>query len=252
MTDAEFLDQVADALMGVPDVHGVALGGSRAEGTHTVDSDFDVAVYYRGTFDPGPLRELGWPGEVFDPGAWGAIFDGGAWLTVDGRHVDVHYRNLDVLEQERRAAEHGQFRWEPLAFHLAGIPSYLLLAELATAQPWRGTAPRPPSYPDALRASAPPHWRRQATLTMQYARSAYAPRGRLTEVAGLLATAAMQTAHAVLASRGEWITNEKRLLGRAGLRGTAGRDIDAIVAAAEPDTLVAALDEAEELFASVR
>lgn len=29
----------------------------------------------------------------------------------------------------------------------------------------------------------------------------------------------MQAAHAALAARGEWVTNEKRLLERAGLRG---------------------------------
>jgi hypothetical protein len=35
---------------------------------------------------------------------------------------------------------------------------------------------------------------------------------------GLVAQAASQGAHAVLAARGEWITNEKTLLTRAGLR----------------------------------
>ncbi len=41
----------------------------------------------------------------------------------------------------------------------------------------------------------------------------------MTEFAGALATAAMQAGHAVLAERGEWVLNEKRLLDRAGLRG---------------------------------
>jgi hypothetical protein len=46
----------------------------------------------------------------------------------------------------------------------------------------------------------------------------HAPYGRLAQCAGLVAQAASQTAHAVLAARGEWVTNEKTLLTRAGLR----------------------------------
>jgi hypothetical protein len=34
-----------------------------------------------------------------------------------------------------------------------------------------------------------------------------------------IATATCQTAHAVLAARGQWVTNEKTLVDRAGLRG---------------------------------
>jgi hypothetical protein len=108
----------------------------------------------------------------------------------------------------------------------------------------RGTLPRP-DYPPALREAAPPVWRERAALTLHYAKSAYAPRGQVTEVAGALATAAMQTAHAIMATRGEWVTNEKRLLARAGLRG-----IDTVVAGLrpEPDILARCVAEAEALF----
>ena len=57
----------------------MTLGGSRAQGTERPDSDGDLAVYYRGAFDPRHLRDVGWPGEVSDVGAWGAgVFNGGA------------------------------------------------------------------------------------------------------------------------------------------------------------------------------
>ncbi|GHF46852.1 nucleotidyltransferase domain-containing protein [Streptomyces morookaense] len=245
MNDDLFLDRVADTLAGLPAVHAVTLGGSRAQGTETPDSDWDMAVYYRGGFDPADLRAVGWDGEVSGIGAWGGgVFNGGAWLTIDGRHVDVHYRDLDVVEHELGEAREGRFHWEPLMFHLAGIPSYLVVAELAVNRVLRGTLPRP-GYPDALRAAAPPVWRGRAALTLQYAEGAYVRRGRATEVAGALATAALQTAHAVLAARGEWVTNEKRLLDRAGLRG-----VDAIVAGLrpEPEALAQALAAARELF----
>lgn len=248
MTDELFLDHVADRLAALPGVRAVTLGGSRAQGTHTPESDWDLALYYRGAFAPDDLRAVGWPGEVSDIGEWGGVFNGGAWLTIDGRHVDVHYRDLDVVEHELAEARRGRFRWEPLMFHLAGIPSYLVVAELAVNRVLRGEAPPRPEYPDALRAAAPPMWRGRAALTLRYAANAYVRGAQATEVAGALATAAMQTAHAVLAARGEWTTNEKRLLERAGLR-----RVDAIVAGLrpEPDALARAIAETEKLFASV-
>ena len=47
---------------------------------------------------------------------------------------------------------------------------------------------------------------------------------------GLVAQATSYAAHAVLAARGEWITNEKTLLNTAGLR-----CVDEFVAAVQPD-----------------
>jgi hypothetical protein len=130
-------------------------------------------------------------------------------------------------------------------FHLAGIPSYLVVAELAVNRVLRGTLPRPSSYPPALRGAAAGEWRATARLTLAYARAHHAPHGRLAEVAGAVATAAAQAGHAVLAARGEWVTNEKSLLTRAGLRG-----VDGVVAGldASPEALTAAVDAAGALF----
>ncbi|MDF3149350.1 MULTISPECIES: nucleotidyltransferase domain-containing protein [unclassified Streptomyces] len=245
-TDSAFLDAVADRLAALPTVRAVALGGSRAQGTHRPDSDWDLAIYYRGAFDPADLRAVGWEGEVSEVGGWGGgVFNGGAWLTIDGRRVDVHYRDLDVVERELAEAEEGRFRVEPLLFHLAGIPSYLVVAELAINQVLRGALPRPAGYPEKLRRAASERWFGTARATLAYAKANHAPAGRLTEVAGAVATAAVQTGHAVLAGRGEWVTNEKRLLERAGLR-----SVDGVIGAlgVRPDQLGAAVAEAEVLF----
>lgn len=114
-------------------------GGSRASGTHTASSDWDFALYYRDRFDPEDLRTLGWKGTVSEVGGWGGgVFNGGAWLEIDGRRVDVHYRDLTVIEHELAEAREGRFHIEPLMFHLAGIPSYLIVAELAVNHVLRG------------------------------------------------------------------------------------------------------------------
>ncbi|WP_326836150.1 nucleotidyltransferase domain-containing protein [Amycolatopsis rhabdoformis] len=239
-----FADQVADELAALPGVEAVALGGSRARDRadeHRADSgsadsggadsgsadsgaagpvrDWDLGLYYRGAFDPGDLRALGHPGEVSELGEWGGgVFNGGAWLTIEGRRVDVHYRDLATVEHELAEARAGRFHWEPLAFHLAGIPSYLVVAELAINEVLRGSLPRP-DYPPALQASAPKFWHAAAEQTLTYAKTAHVARGNATEAAASLGVAALQTAHAVLAARGEWVTNEKTLVERAGLRG---------------------------------
>ena len=154
-SDTTFLDNVADTLAALPGVHAVALGGSRALGTNTPDSDWDLAIYYRDGFHPDHLRAIDWTGEVSDFGAWGGgVFNGGAWLEIDGRKVDIHYRDLAVVEYELAEATQGRFHWEPLMFHLAGVPSYLLVAELASNRQLRGDKLPQPKFPDPLRAAA--------------------------------------------------------------------------------------------------
>jgi predicted nucleotidyltransferase len=173
--DDAFLDHVADRLGNLPGVEAVALGGSRARGTHRPDSDWDFGLYCRGHFDPQTLRDIGWPGEVFEVGSWSkGAFNSGAWLEIEGRRSDVHYRDLDVIDREIEAAREGRFCIVPLMFHLAGIPSYLVLAELALGQVLRGQLPRP-DYPVALRARAPGVWWDRAERTFGYARANYAP-----------------------------------------------------------------------------
>jgi len=243
--DGPFCDYVAGQLAGLPGVRAVTLGGSRAAGTNRADSDWDFAVYYRGDFSPDSLRALGWPGTVSEIGGWGGgVFNGGAWLEVDGRKVDVHYRDLDDVEHHLAQARAGRFGIERLMFYLAGVPTYVVVAEIALNRVLSGDLPRP-AYPDALRAAAPPRWWGDALATLGYARGAYAARGRLTETAGTIAVAACQAAHAVLAAGGQWVTNEKMLLDRAGLRG-----VDGILAGLTPDAgrLAGAVDDAEALL----
>jgi hypothetical protein len=248
-SDDAFCGDVVGRLAGLPGVRAVALGGSRAAGTNRPDSDWDFAVYYRDSFSPDDLRAVGWPGTVFEIGGWGGgVFNGGAWLQVDGRKVDVHYRDLDDVESRLAEARAGRFGIERLPFHLAGIPTYIVLAELAGNKVLAGELPAelsPPEYPDALRAAASRRWWQDARATLDYGRAAYAERGRVTETAGTIAVAACQAAHAVLAAAGRWVTNEKTLLDRAGLRG-----VDEILAGLIPNAaaLTRAVDGALELL----
>lgn len=237
MDDEAFIAHVGRRLADLPGVEAVTLGGSRAEGTNRPDSDWDFSLYYRGYyrggFDPQALRDIGWPGEVSEIAGWsalpGGVFNGGAWLRIDGRQSDVHYRDLRVIDRVIASAQEGRFEIEHLWFHLAGLPSYLVLAELATKRMLAGELPDV-TYPAALREKAPQVWWEQAEAEFDYARRYHASAGRLTQCIGLTARAASCAAHAVLAARAIWITNEKQLFIRAQLG-----EVDDILAAAIPD-----------------
>lgn len=240
MGDDDFLAYLTETLAALPAVTAVTLGGSRAQDRNRPDSDWDLGIYYRGAFDPQSVRDIGWSGEVSEIGGWGGgLFNGGAWVQVDSRPVDLHFRDLTAVEAELERSATGEFHVEPLAFHLAGLPSYFVVGELAIHRVLHGELPRP-AFPAALRSSAPPRWRDQADLNLSYAEHNLAPHGRLTQCAGSMALAVAQYAHAVLAARGEWTTNEKTLLDRPGLRWA-----DAVVAAMtdNPVDLVRAITE---------
>jgi hypothetical protein len=146
---------------------------------------------------------------------------GGAVFDLEGRHFDIHFRNLDVVEHWTREAEEGRFDVYILGFHLAGIPTYMLPGELATSRTLWGHLARP-EYPDALRKSAAPFWLARANRELDYA-AYWATSANPISCAGTLAKVVLQGAHARLAHRGIWALNEKRMVQWAGLTNLYGR-----------------------------
>ncbi|GAA3623596.1 nucleotidyltransferase domain-containing protein [Kineosporia mesophila] len=213
MSDDAFVYRIADQLVVLPGVEAVTLGGSRAQGTARPDSDWDLGIYYRGRFDPQGLRDIGWEGEASEVGGWGGgVFNGGVWLRIEGRRVDIHYRELEVVEAQLARAQRGEFDIEPLMFHLAGIPTYLVVAELAINKVLRGSLPEVAVYPEALRHAARGTWCSRADMHLDYAENNHAAQGRTVQALGLIAVALTEYAHAIAASKGQWVTNEKRIL----------------------------------------
>lgn len=239
MEDADFETWLAGELASFPGVLAVALGGSRAQGTHRPDSDWDYALYYRGGFDPGCLRAKGWAGEIFEVGGWGGgVMNGGAWLAVDGRRVDVHYRDLDEVEHWCDEAMAGRFNKEFLLFYAAGIPTYVVMAELACNRVLAGELPRP-DYPEVLASQAGRRWHGDAMLSLAYAAAALRTRTDVTVALANSARGVIEAAHSVLAVRRQWVLNEKGIVQRAGLARYAGL----LLAARDPHTLAEAIAE---------
>ncbi len=234
------IERLLPRLAALPGLEAVALGGSRAVGTARPGSDWDFGLYYRGRFDTASLRQLGLPGHVSKAGEWGRLMNGGAWLRFGHEPVDLLLRDLDAVEQWRREAEHGRFEVDNLEGHAAGVPTYLLLAEVASNRVLWGRLPEV-RFPARLRETAPARWRWVAAFSLVHA-AAHADRDDRAACAGMLGRASLQAAHAVLAARGEWVLNEKGLLGRAGLQQVG----EAIKLIAEPRV---AVTEVERLLA---
>jgi len=237
MQDIEFERWLTGQLAALPGVLAVALGGSRAQMTNRPDSDWDFAVYYRGEFEPQSLREKRWAGEVSEVGGWGGgVMNGGAWLTIDGRRVDVHYRDLDQVEYWCAEAEAGRFQKELLLFYVAGIPTYVVMAELATNRVLAGTLPRP-EYPELLASSAGDRWGKDALASLGYAASALRSRRDVTVALSNAGRGLIEAAHSTLSYRRQWALNEKGIVARAGLHQYAQQ----LLHAADEESLEAAI-----------
>ena len=209
------MEHLAPRLAQIPGVVAVALGGSRATGCAHAHSDWDFGLYYRGTIDPADVRALGYDGAVFGPGEWGRVVNGGAWLTIDGERVDLIYRDLDQVETWTRDAREGRFQVFREVGYVAGIPTYVAAAELALQRVLVGSLPSP-AFPDALRAAAPPWWRRIVAGGLKFAES-HALRNDATGCAANLAVAVLGAAHARLCAEATWYLPEKDMIERAGL-----------------------------------
>ncbi|MFC8723257.1 nucleotidyltransferase domain-containing protein [Kitasatospora sp. NPDC057198] len=260
---------MAGRLVRIGGIVGVCLGGSRARGTHTPDSDYDLGLYYRpGALDTGALRELaadlcGRPVEVAEPGGWGPWVDGGAWLDIGPARVDWLYRDVQRVRHYAAEARHGRYESGQQPGHPYGVPSYAYLGELALARvladptgelsALRGEVECFP-VELAARLEADAAW--EAPFALVNARKG-AKRGDAGYVAGCLFRAVGLLVHALHARAGQWVVNEKGAIASAGRLPCAPPEFERRAqelfrfAGTDPAALAAALDAADALTAEV-
>ncbi|ETK30915.1 nucleotidyltransferase domain-containing protein [Microbispora sp. ATCC PTA-5024] len=217
---------LAGQLARIPGVVAVALGGSRARGTHRPDSDVDLGLYYRGELDVAALRELavqvaGEGSTVTEPGGWGPWVDGGAWLTVGGLRVDWIYRDLDRVRRVWAECREGRYEVAVQTGHPLGFYSHAYAGEAALCR----VLADPTGELTALRESAqayPPAlggalvrglW--EAGFCLDLARYGAAGADPVY-AAGCLFRAVGVACHALHGRAGRWLINEKGMVASAG------------------------------------
>ena len=226
MLEHRRLQDVAARLSTVPGIVGVLLGGSRARGSATEDSDVDLGLYYRPPLDVQTLGALavelaGPSAQVTPPGAWGPWVDGGGWLRIDGAAVDWIYRDVDRVHASYASAGRGEVTFHFQVGHPLGVPDFLYAGEVALgvvlADPsGELTALREKAieYPPALgRAMVARLW--EAGFSVDNARKALG-RADTAYVAGCLFRAVELCAHALHGRAGRWLINEKGAVSAAG------------------------------------
>lgn len=210
---------MASRLTALPGIRAVALGGSRARGTHRPDSDWDLGVYYRGTVDVAALTALasdmqGSPAEVAGPGGWGPWVDGGAWLRVDGVPVDWILRDLDRVETVWADCREGRFEvgvqpGHPLGFWSPAYPGEVALGRVLSDPQGELTVLQAETrtYPEPLRtALVGAAW--EAEFSVAAARKS-APGGDTLHVSLCLSRAFGILAQSLHAHHRTWCLNEK-------------------------------------------
>jgi len=250
----------------IPGIAGVALGGSRAIGTHRPDSDVDLGLYYRGSLDVAALRVLA--AEVADEvlgisevGGWGPWVNGGAWLVVDGTCVDWIYRDLDrvtAIWSECRAGRYeiGIQAGHPLGYYSHAYPGEVALCQVLADPTGALTRLRaaaqdyPAALADALVAAT---W--EPDLLLYSASSHGAASADAFFTAGCLFRAIGVLAQALHGHHRHWVTTEKRLIDAAGRLAAAPPDFARRAhtilgrTGTTPDEIAATVAAARELVA---
>lgn len=103
VTVDKIIQSIKEELDGLPGVVGVVLGGSRARGTHSPDSDIDIGIYYDESkgFHTNDIENAAFNLNddkkdhlITSLGEWGEWIDGGGWLVIQGYHVDFIFRDI--------------------------------------------------------------------------------------------------------------------------------------------------------------
>jgi hypothetical protein len=227
MTDANdegLLRRLVVALMPVAGIEAVALGGSRARGTATAGSDYDIGLYYRGgrPIDVAALGKVaatlddrGAAASVTPLGGWGPWIDGGGWLLIGGVHVDLLYRDLDRVAAAIDDAHAGKVEryYQPGHPH-AFLPT-IYMGEVACARPLHdpagalaGLQARTRPYPAALARALRERFEWEAEFALANARKSL-DRGDVSYLVGCAFRAVACLCQTLFALNCVYLLNEK-------------------------------------------
>lgn len=221
------IDTVVARLAGTKGVAAIVLGGSRARGTATRDSDYDIGLYYASgePLDIEGIRraavELAGPDTphtVTEVGEWGRWIVGGAWLSIGGKQVDFLYRDLEAVQAVVQDCSSGRLEVDYQPGHPHCFVSSIWMAEVAycrvlfdpTGAMLRLKSAVDP-YPNQLRVATVARFGWESGFALGSGKKAVS-RADHGYIAGCLFRSFACVAHALHALNGVYLMNEKGAL----------------------------------------
>ncbi|QJD85965.1 nucleotidyltransferase family protein [Cohnella herbarum] len=137
------ISKLVNSLKQINGVRAIVLGGSRARGSHTDNSDIDIGIYYdsvNGLDIPGlqkvaaDMDDAGRPDLVTEIGGWGPWINGGGWLDVNHYPVDFLYRDLNKVSTVMRQCLSGEITVDYQPGHPHGFINSIYFSEIALCQ----------------------------------------------------------------------------------------------------------------------
>jgi predicted nucleotidyltransferase len=224
------LKRIVPLLATVPGVAAIALGGSRARGTASEASDYDIGLYFSAVhpIETNRLSQVARtlvdaPGvaEVTSIGGWGPWIVGGGWLTVDSHKVDLLYRNLDDVQHVIDACRAGEITMHYQPGHPHGFCSSIWMGEIALCRLLHDEGgvlaalkAKTTPYPSPLRESLIRQFQWEVLFAIENAEIA-AARSEQTHIAGCAYRALACLAQVLFALNERYLINEKGALQEA-------------------------------------
>lgn len=218
------IQKTAEKLSFLSWIEGIVLGGSRARGTHTDDSDIDIGIYYDpNAFDLDEINRMAAELDdehrsnlVVPPGGWGPWVNAGGWLVIDGYHVDLILRDIERVKQVMEDTEKGIVTTNYQAGHPHGYISAMYRGELAISKllhskndSFLALKKQAEIYPDALQKSLISFFMFEADFSLLHAK-ANAATGDRYYVAGHIFRSVSGMNQVLFACNKVYCINEKR------------------------------------------
>jgi predicted nucleotidyltransferase len=260
------LESVIDRFKNVQGIDAVVLGGSRATGTFTDDSDIDLGIYYNRNFNlayfkrvSAELDDLHRNDCITDIGEWGPWINGGGWLTIDKMPVDILFRETEKVRNTIDECMAGTITIDYQCGHPFGFVNAIYMGEAALCRILLEENTRLKDLKKSL-AVFPPRYREasmekflwEGKFSLRCGRKAAAGKD-VTYASGSLFRSAVCLIYAFYSFHGMYFINEKGSLSRLKKSGAGLPDgfSDTLeeTACVRPDNITELFGRMEQLYA---
>lgn len=226
--EKDILKEVTEAYRRCPFIMGIVLGGSRATGTATAQSDIDIGIYYDSDrVDYEELNDIARQlddshreGLVCREGEWGNWVNCGGWLVIHGCHVDLIMRDWSRVKGIVRGTDEGICSCHYQTGHPHGFMDVMYRGELASCKVLYGREGefgtiknQAEVYPPRLKKSLVDGFLFESGFSCMFVEK-YANQGDAYYLAGHVFRSLSALNQVIFALNEKWLLNEKRAVRR--------------------------------------